>query len=87
MRSNNGKLNRTHDLPKIHKEYSNVPKVRSIVDTRGTPHYSVWKFLTNLFDLRYMNENTLKDSFDAVHEIKLYNLICLTMDTTIYLLI
>ena len=34
-----------------------------------------------------MNENTLKDSFDAVNEIKLYNLICLTMDTTMYLLI
>ena len=87
MRPNNGKLDRTHDLPKIHKEYSNAPKVRTIVDTRGTPHYSVCKFLTNLFDLRSMNENTLKDSFDAVNEMKLYNLICLTMDTTMYLLI
>ena len=34
MRPNNSKLDRTHDLPKIHKEYSNVPKVTPIVDTR-----------------------------------------------------
>ena len=86
MRPKNGKLDRAHCLPKIHKEYSNMPKFRPIVYTRGTPHYSTGKFLTNLLNPLSMNEYTLKDSFDAVNELKIYHLICLTMDTTMYLL-
>ena len=50
MRPKNGKLARAHGLPKIHKEYSNVPKFRCIVDTTGMPHYSAGKFLTNLLN-------------------------------------
>ena len=50
MRPKNGKLARAHGLPKIHREYSNVPKFRCIVDTTGTPHYSAGKFLTNLLN-------------------------------------
>ena len=65
MKLNNGKLARAHGLPKIHKEYSNIPKFRLTVDTTGTPHYSVGKLLIKL---------------------KMYHLICLTMDTTMYLL-
>ena len=36
MRPKNGKLTRTHGLPKVHKEYSNIPKFRPIVDTTGS---------------------------------------------------
>ena len=54
----------------IHKEYSNIPKFRPIVDTTGMPHYSTGKVLTNLLSPLAMNEFTLKDSFDAVNKIK-----------------
>ena len=70
MRPKSGKLARVHGLPKIHKEYSNIPKFRPIVDTTGTPHCSDRKFLTNLLNPLSMNEFTLKDSFDAVNKIK-----------------
>ena len=70
MRPKNGKLARAHGLPKIHKEYSSIPKFRPIVVTTGTPHYSTGKFLTNLLNQLAMNEFTLKDSFDAVNKIK-----------------
>ena len=70
MRPKNGKLARTHGLPKIHKEYSNIPKFRPIVDTIRTPHYSTGKFLMNLLNVLAMNKFTLKDSFDAVNKIK-----------------
>ena len=70
MRPKNGKLARAHVLPKIHKENSNIPKFRPIVDTTGTPHYSAGKFLTNLLNPLSMNEFTLKDSFDAVNKVK-----------------
>ena len=70
MRPKNGKLVRAHGLYKIHKEYSNIPKFRPIVETTGTPYYSAGKFLTNLLNPLAMNEFTLKDSFDAVNEIK-----------------
>ena len=70
MRPKNGKLARAHALPKIHKRCSNIPKFRPIVDTTGTPHYSAGKFLTNLLNLLSINEFTLKDSLDAVIEIK-----------------
>ena len=70
MRPKNVKLARAHGLPKIHKEYNNIPKFRPIVDTTGTPHYSAGKFLTNLLNPLAMNEFTLKDSFDAVNKIK-----------------
>ena len=81
MRPKNGKLARAHGLPEIHKEYSNIPKLRPIVDTKGISHYSVGKFLTNLLNPLSMNEFTLKDSFDAI-KLKIYHFICLTMYTT-----
>ena len=59
-----------YGLPKIHKEYSNIPKFIPIVDTTGMPHYSAGKVLTNLLNPLAINEFTLKDSFDAVNKIK-----------------
>ena len=56
MRPKNGKLARTHVLSKIHKEYSNIPYFRFLVDSTGTPHYSVGKFLTNLLNPLSMNK-------------------------------
>ena len=70
MTPKNGKLARAHGLPKIHKDYSNIPKFRPIVDTTGIPHYSAGKFVTNLLDPLSINKFTLKDSLDAVNKIK-----------------
>ena len=39
MRPKNGKLARAHGLPKIHKEYNNIPKFRPIVNTTGMPQF------------------------------------------------
>ena len=69
LRPKNGNLARAHGLPKIQKEYSNIPKFRLIVDTTGRPH-SAGKFLTNLINPLAMNEFALKDSFDAVNKTK-----------------
>ena len=57
MRHKNGKLARARGLPKIQKEYSNIPKFRPI-HTTGMPHYSAGKFLTNLLNPLSMNEFT-----------------------------
>ena len=36
---------RAHGLPKVHKHYNDLPPFRPIIDTTGTPHYNVGKFL------------------------------------------
>ena len=44
MRPKNGKLARAYGLPKIDKEYSNIPKFRPIVEATGTPHFLLENF-------------------------------------------
>lgn len=50
MRPNNAKPARTHGLPKIHKNFTDVPKFRPIIDTTGTSHCVVGKYLANLLN-------------------------------------
>ena len=69
IRPQNAKLARAHGLPKIHKTFETIPSFRPIVDTTGTTHYSVGKYLSNLLNPLTHNEYTLKDSFDAVERI------------------
>ena len=61
---------RAHGLPKVHKHYNDLPPFRPIIDTTGTPHYNVGKFLAKLLNPLAQNEYTLRDSFHAVSEIK-----------------
>ena len=68
-RPQNGRLARAHGLPKIHKEFVNLPKFRPIVDTRGIVHYHVGKYLSEIFNPLTNNEYTIKDSFDAAARI------------------
>ena len=48
------KLARAHGLPKMYKEYSNIPKFRPIVDTTGMPLHMnremvfPWNLMTDL---------------------------------------
>ena len=47
-----------------------MPPFRPIIDTTGTPHYNVGKFLAKLLNPLAQNECTLRDSFQAVSEIR-----------------
>ena len=69
MRPKNAKPARAHGLPKIHK-FSNIPKFRPIIDTTGTPHCLVGKYLASLLNPLTINEYSVKDSFDAANRIK-----------------
>ena len=59
------KLARAQGLPKIHKVFENIPSFRSIIDTTGTTHYSVGKYLSELLNPLAHNAYSLKNSFDA----------------------
>lgn len=61
---------RAHGLPKTHKQFSDIPAFRSIIDTTTTPHYNVGKFLASLLNPLTINDYDLKDTFDAVSAIK-----------------
>ena len=56
-------------LPKIHKEFDNLPPFRPIIDTTGTAHYFTAKFLANLLKPLTTNQFTFDDSFDAARQI------------------
>ena len=62
MRPKNAKPGRAHGLPKIHKEFSNIPKFRPIIDTTGTTHCLVGKYLANLLNPPTINEYSVKNS-------------------------
>ena len=70
IRPKNAKAARAHGLLKIHKAFDRLPKFRPIIDTTGTTHYSVGKFLSELLQPLTQNEYTLKDTFDAANRIK-----------------
>ena len=46
MRPKATHFGQAHELPKTHKPFTNIPKFRPIIDTTGTPHYNVGKFLS-----------------------------------------
>ena len=50
MRPKAASLGRVHGLPKTHKQYSDIPAFRPIIDTTTTPHYNVGKFLASLLN-------------------------------------
>ena len=70
MRPQHAKPARAHGLPKTQKEYEHLPKFRPIIDTTGTTHYNVGKYLTNLLNPLTSNDYSLKDSFDTANRIR-----------------
>ena len=50
LRSKHAHVGRAHGVPKIHKQYTTLPKYRPIVDTTKTTHYNVGEFLPNLLN-------------------------------------
>ena len=69
MRPKFAQFGRAYGLPKIHKDYINLPKVRLIVDTTNTPHYDIGKYLASLLSPLTHNEYTVKDSSEAAERI------------------
>ena len=57
-------------LPKIHKQFDNLPSFRPIIDNTGSAHYLTAKFLANLLKPLTTNQFTFDDSFDAARKIK-----------------
>ena len=70
MRPRSAQIGRAHRLPKIHKEFTNLPPFRPIIDTTNTPYYEVGKFLTSLLQPLTKNQYVVKDSFEAEDRIK-----------------
>ena len=48
MHPKNAKIGCAHGSAKIHKEFERIPPIRPIVDTIGSTHYGVGKYLTSL---------------------------------------
>ena len=69
MSPKSARLGRAQGLPKLHKDYTNIPSFRPIVDTTGTAHYGLGKYLSNLLNPLTLNEYSLKDSFEATKRI------------------
>ena len=70
IRPQSAKPARAHGLPKIHKKFDKLPKFRPIINTTGTTHYQIGKFLSELLHLLTTNEHTVKDTFDAKSRIE-----------------
>ena len=69
MRPQNARPAKACGLPKIHKEFDNLPPFRPIIDTTGTTHSFTAKFLANLIKPLTTNQFTFDDSFDAARKI------------------
>ena len=69
MYPKNAKIGRAHGSAKVHKEFERIPPLRPIVDTIGSIHYGVGKFISNLLLPLTQNQYHLKDSFSAADKI------------------
>ena len=63
-------IGRAHGLPKLHKDYQDIPPFRSIVDTTSTPHYGIGKYLSSLLNQFTINNYSIEDSFETAKRIK-----------------
>ena len=70
MRPQAASFGRAHGAPKTHKDFTDLPTFRPIIDTTTTPHYNVGKFLASLLNPLTLNQFNLNDTFDAVSAIK-----------------
>ena len=59
-------------LPKIHKEFDNLPSFRPITDTTGSAHYLTAKFLANLLKPLTTYQITFDNLFDVARKTKTF---------------
>ena len=69
MYPKNAKVGRAHGSAKVHKQFDRIPPLRPIVDTIGSTHYGVGKYISRLLHPLTLNEYHLKDSFAATEKI------------------
>ena len=69
IRPKHAKIARAHDLPKVHKAFDDVPPFRPIIDTMGTTHSSVEKYLPEVLYSLTQNQFSIKNLFDAAYRI------------------
>ena len=70
MFPDNAKIGRAHGTAKVHKDFDRIPPLRPIVDTIGSTHYGVGKFITRLLNPLTQNDYSLKDSFETAERIR-----------------
>ena len=70
LRPKHANAARAYGLPKTHKEFEQLPKFRPIIDTTGTTHHNVGKYLSNLLRPLTLNDFTLRDSFETAQSIR-----------------
>ena len=70
MYPKNAKIGRAHGSAKVHKDFTRIPPLRPIVDTIGSTHYGVGKYISKLLHPLTLNNYHLKDSFEAAERIK-----------------
>ena len=70
MYPDNAKIGRAHGTAKVHKEFDRIPPMRPIVDTIGSTHYGIGKFITRLLNPLTQNAYSLKDSFETAERIR-----------------
>ena len=88
MRLKNAKP-RTHSLPKIHKTFTNIPKIKLIIDTTGSDHYLVGLHLAQLLYPLANNkfQLTLKEfNLTQLVAFKIFHPVCLWMGINMCLL-
>ena len=62
IRPKHAKIARAHGLPKVHKAFDDIPPFRPIIDTIGTTHSSVGKYLSEVLYPLTQNQFSVKDS-------------------------
>ena len=70
IRPKNTKIARAHGLSKVHKSFERVPSFWPIMDTIGSTHWNVGKYISKLPNPLTQNECSLKYNFDAAERIK-----------------
>ena len=70
MRPKFAQIGHAHDLPKIHKDYQDIPTFRPVVDTTSTPHYGISKYLSSLLNSLTKNNYFVEDTLEAAKRIK-----------------
>ena len=50
MRPKFAQIGRAHGLPKIHKDYQDIPPFGPRADTTSTPRYGIAKYLSSLLN-------------------------------------
>ena len=70
MYPDNAKIGRAHGTAKVHKEFDRIPPMRPIVDTIGSTHHGIGKFITRLLNPLTQNAYSLKDSFETAERIR-----------------